>query len=78
MKKVTCQAIRDRHGTGLWDPPAVACGLSPRMRGSQAKNAATVKATPQASAVCQEPGTVWASGAEIPDETAAMRPMTVT
>ncbi|MFI9310626.1 hypothetical protein [Streptomyces triculaminicus] len=44
-----------------------------RMLGSPA----TVKATPQASAVRQEPGTVWASGAEIPEETAAMRPMTV-
>ncbi|CAM5257017.1 hypothetical protein STENM36S_07675 [Streptomyces tendae] len=78
MKKVTCQASRDRQGTGLCVPPAVDCGLSPRIRGSQARNAATVKATPQASAVCQEPGTVWASGAEIPEETAAMRPMTVT
>lgn len=78
MKKVTCQASRDRQGTGLWAATVDSCGLSPRIRGSQARKATTVKATPQASAVRQEPGTVWASGADTPEETAAMRPMTVT
>ncbi|MFH8596639.1 hypothetical protein [Streptomyces rimosus] len=37
-----------------------------------------MKATPQARAVCQEPGKVGESGAATPEETAAVTPMTVT
>ncbi|WP_267884927.1 hypothetical protein [Streptomyces rimosus] len=37
-----------------------------------------MKATPQARGGCQDPGKVGESGAEIPEETAAVTPMTVT
>ncbi len=79
MYRLTSHASRDRQGAGTWVSPVDdACGLSPRIRGSQARRAAMVKATPQARAVCQEPGRAWESGAEIPEETAAVTPMTVT
>ncbi|MBP0458899.1 hypothetical protein JFN87_15525 [Streptomyces bomunensis] len=77
MKMLTCHAGPDRQGTGLCETPLDGWARSPRSRGSQPRKAATVKATPQARVVCQEPGTEWASGAEIPEETAAATPMTV-
>ncbi|MGW2920747.1 hypothetical protein ACWDBF_23160 [Streptomyces angustmyceticus] len=70
--------VATAKGAGLRVTPVEAWGLSPRVRGSQTTNAAMVKAIPRAAAVCQEPGKVWESGAEIPEETAAVTPMTVT
>lgn len=80
MNRETCHASHDRHGVGACEPPvrAPASGPEPRNLGNHPASAANATTAPQASAECQPPGKIPAKGTEIPDDTAATTPITVT